>query len=163
MLRNHPAHALKVFRVTMGSMGSMTSTACCKHAVSRYNLLRTAVMTSVTMFAKTGARSGGPITECSQHTQSVDNCISTITSFPLMRALDTLSAIPCAQILTWGQYAEAAACLLANKVGLSQESYVPNYTKSMIDHFAIHAGEQNSTPPGGGKCKKLNDECSVLI
>jgi hypothetical protein len=59
--------------------------------------------------------------------------------------------VPCflVQILTWGQYAEAATSLLANKVGLSQESYVPNYTKSMIDHFAIHAGEQGlNRPPG---------------
>jgi hypothetical protein len=47
--------------------------------------------------------------------------------------------------MTWSQYAEAATSLLANKVGLSQESYVPNYTKSMIDHFAIHAGEHKFT------------------
>lgn len=47
--------------------------------------------------------------------------------------------------MSWSQYAEAATSVLATKLGLAQEPYTPDYTKSLVDHFAIHAGE-----PGGG-------------
>ena len=42
--------------------------------------------------------------------------------------------------MSWSQYAEAAGSLLATKLGLSDQSYRPDYTKSTVSHFAIHAG-----------------------
>ena len=47
---------------------------------------------------------------------------------------------PRPQVLTWGQYAEAAYFMFGKKVlGYDWGRYVPDYTKCM-EHFALHAG-----------------------
>lgn len=43
------------------------------------------------------------------------------------------------QIMTWGQYAEAAVNVVGKHFGKEWPEYMPDYTKC-ADHFAIHAG-----------------------
>jgi len=51
--------------------------------------------------------------------------------------------------MSWSQYAEAATSVLATKLGLAQDPYTPDYTKSLVDHFAIHAGVGWGAAPCG--------------
>jgi hypothetical protein len=47
----------------------------------------------------------------------------------------------CSQILTWTQYSQAALNALQRSwLGPSTPKYTPDFTKTIVSHFAIHAG-----------------------
>ena len=50
--------------------------------------------------------------------------------------------------MSWTQYAEAASHLVSQKLGMTSDDYKPDYTRSTVDHFAIHAGQEKG---GGGR------------
>jgi hypothetical protein len=52
--------------------------------------------------------------------------------------------------MSWTQYAEAASHLVSQKLGMTTDDYKPDYTRSTVDHFAIHAGQEKGSGAGGG-------------
>jgi hypothetical protein len=64
-------------------------------------------------------------------------CNSVPTVMPCLPVLLMTWGPP--QIMTWGQYAEAAVNIVGKRFGAEWPEYIPDYTKC-ADHFAIHAG-----------------------